>query len=463
MRIPPKSPPPLDALPSKTGRQRVGGPPTTTVTLKLKTTTPILGGGTKLRQLDDVDIIRTPTIRGHLRFWWRALFAHEYADHKALYAAEKARFGGMSEHKDKGQGEGLQGESRSFVELQVLKVQSSRETHTDPSMYDKDFYALWTAKSQSNGTLTAPRYESGLSFTLTATFPKTYENELISSLKAWVLLGGYGSRTRRGLGSLSLEGVEGQVITDWLPAVCSIQEIERVLKVSLRESPTCQETPSLCGATWSYNAQGSSDASRSWVIALNWLKDFRQGTPQKSHENTRHARNPGDGKPGRSNWPEPDKLRLLEVGKKHRHQPMLKSSLPCWPRASLGLPIVGKFTGSPEPPPFELIWQDAQGNVKNRLASPLIVKSLQLSNDQFVPLALWLNRAYPEGKVGFKKNKNDEELDRHSRADFDVIRVGGELPRFESLHYGADAPHGERVKQAWLHWLRTHTDAQEAE
>lgn len=63
------------------------------ISVRLRVVTPILGGGPKLRDVDTVDIIRVPTVRGHLRFWWRALYGHQYASSQELYATESALWG----------------------------------------------------------------------------------------------------------------------------------------------------------------------------------------------------------------------------------------------------------------------------------------------------------------------------------------------------------------------------------
>ncbi|HEY3999217.1 MAG TPA: type III-B CRISPR module RAMP protein Cmr1, partial [Candidatus Xenobia bacterium] len=61
--------------------------------MQIRVVTPILGGGYRTRQLDDVDIIRAATIRGHLRFWWRALQGHTYVDAVQLHQAEGLLWG----------------------------------------------------------------------------------------------------------------------------------------------------------------------------------------------------------------------------------------------------------------------------------------------------------------------------------------------------------------------------------
>ena len=451
------------SLPPRHARQRVGGPKVVSLTLHLRTTTPIMGGGTTLRDVDRVDVIRAPTIRGHLRFWWRALYAHQYSDAKALYAAERLRFGGMSDHK----GQDDQG-SRCPVELHVSQVFGTDLDQTDLDYRSKGFYALWPAQSlRQENKPQAPRYKAGLSFRLRLTFPETYRQEIERAARAWVLFGGYGGRTRRGLGSLRLLSLEGGQLEDWLPKALTAAELKRVLGVELGgDAVAATDTPSLQGARlWADTSL--QDAEGAWLRALGWMRDFRQGIAPKGQINTRGARNPGESstsKPGRSNWPEADKLRLITNRHEPRHKPMLKSKRPCWPRAVLGLPIVGQFIDPSDPANFELSWQDRDKRTKNRLASPVIVTSVQLLGEgdrRFVAAALWLRRGFPEGAQIGKLNRSQAQIEPQTLAGFDVVEVDGELPRYEALRHGARQPLGERVKAAFAWFLSEHTDANE--
>lgn len=78
------------SLPVARARFAGGGKATTTFEVRVEVVTPILGGGTQLRELDGVDVIRVPTVRGHLRFWWRALYGQHYRTADELYKAESA-------------------------------------------------------------------------------------------------------------------------------------------------------------------------------------------------------------------------------------------------------------------------------------------------------------------------------------------------------------------------------------
>jgi len=84
-------PPRLDELPRR--RRELREP---VVEVGLRTITPIYGGGVHTREVDAVDVIRVPSVRGQLRWWWRVLFAGEHEDPRRLFEAEFGWFGWVS-------------------------------------------------------------------------------------------------------------------------------------------------------------------------------------------------------------------------------------------------------------------------------------------------------------------------------------------------------------------------------
>ncbi len=417
------------------------------IALQIEAVTPILGGSPQTRTLDTVDIIRTATIRGHLRFWWRALYAHQYDSPTALYAAESERWGRAADEHG----------GRSAVETGVHVAHPGQVDATDIQLYDSKqaratvgSYALWPAREdKKKGLATAPRRRPGTRFCLTLRVPARYEAEIRATLCAWLLFGGYGSRTRRGLGSFTLI----EAADKWLPKmpdkVLTREAFSHLFGRDIFAAPGKNPTdvPWLAGATLHVgNAQ--TGAEKAWTTALDWLRNFRQGTDGPQGQ---RAREPGSGnRPSISNWPEADKVRHL-TGKTQSHPPR-HNQIPVWPRAGFGLPIIGQFQKNgrkegeryDEPDGFELRWRRQQGDKTeefDRLASPLIVKALPLANGQFVPCALWLNRAYPPGEVFLRSVDN-------SAAPFDQLVAPGDTPRFSTLA-------GEKgLREAFFDWLR---------
>jgi CRISPR-associated protein Cmr1 len=441
-----------------------GGEEIREIAVCLQVVTPILGGGAYLRAVDAVDIIRAATVRGHLRFWWRALYASQCSSSQELYERESELWGRAA--TDEG--------GRSAVEVRIDVEKAGAIDRSDIRLYDSSdgnatpgAYALWPARAvKKTNTPPAPRRISGTQFRLTLIAPANCETELRNALRAWILFGGYGSRTRRGLGSLGVLEDTGS----WLPSAATREALATLFGFDIFAAPklTPGDTPWLGGAALQVGkAQG--DAMQAWTTALDWLKEFRQGTsgarrPDPAGNNQR---------PSLSNWPEADKVRRLSSAKKGlrwAHRPQ-HNATPAWPRAAFGLPIIGQFqqqSREPRPgwkkgdkrpknlywdelPPshpnygtepdgFELRWRS--GNTEHdRLASPLIVKALPLADDTFVPCTLWLSRAYPAGEVILRGVNN-------SQAPFDRLVAPGDTPRFSALA----GKHS--LRQAFLDWLQ---------
>ncbi len=476
--------PSYEQLPAAKMRAARGGPEVREISVHLEVVTPILGGGIQTRAVDEVDLIRAATVRGHLRFWWRALYAHRFANAKALYERESQVWGRAA----------TDGGGRSAVEIRIDVAKTGAIDGSDIRLYDsKDgkatpgAYALWPARAEKKtGAVPAPRRLPGTQFRLTVKVAGSAadEAEVKNALRAWILFGGLGGRTRRGLGSL-------RVIEDpssWLPSKATRDAIKVLFGCDVLASPVNApgDTPWLGGAALQVGTAGA-DAMQAWMTALDWLKEFRQGTDGRPGD---RAREPGTGKPppqrpSISNWPEGDKVRRLSLpkeGLQWAHDPR-HNGTPAWPRTGFGLPIIGQFqqqsriarpgwkkgdkkpknlywdelsSSHPnygtEPAGFELRWRspkrDRPGEFEehDRLASPLIVKALPLADGTFVPCALWLNRAYPAGEVILRDVDN-------SQAPFDQLVAPGDTPQFSALK------NKQSLRQAFLDWLqaRYHT------
>lgn len=411
--------------------------------LLIEVVTPILGGGYHSRELDDVDVVRAPTVRGHLRFWWRALNGHVFATGKDLYEAESAIWGRAA--GDRG------GRSAVEVLIEVERTQGSDNSDIHPQR-TPGAYALWPARSERRaGTPPAPRYAPGIRFRMRVVAPQDKEKEARDAIRAWLTFGGYGSRTRRGLGSLTVLENAG----DWLPSAPTRQAFSELFGRDIFHTTRGNKTdvPWLAGAAL-HVGEPAIDATETWLTALDWLREFRQGT---SGPPGNRAREPGTGKPGPrrpsiSNWPEADKVRHLL--KKTRSHPPRHNAIPAWPRAGFGLPIVGRFQTRgreedqryDEPNDFKLLWRSPNPGSADefeeheRLASPLIVKALPLGNRRFVPCALWLNRAHPQGEV-FLQGVNN------SGAPFNCLVAPGDTPHFAALASKST------LREAFLDWL----------
>lgn len=442
-------------LPTASPRSARSGPELAELCVQLEVVTPILGGSNQTRAIDDVDVIRTLTVRGHLRFWWRALYAAQCSSTEKLYQRESALWGSAA--TDEG--------GRSAVESRVSVERAGGTDNTDIRLYPGQgqqatpgAYALWPARGETRtNTPTAPRRQPGTQFQLTLKVAgsATDEAEVRNALRAWILFGGYGGRTRRGLGSLKVIGD----VNGWLPNAPSREAFTSLFGHDIFAAPTM--TPGdvpWFGGSAIHVGRADRNAQTAWTTALDWLREFRQGTTD--HQQLGRAREPGTGKaqpnrPSISNWPEADKIRHIK-NKTSAHAPRHNSTA-AWPRAGFGLPIIGQFQtqdrrgqrfdprnpqngGYDEPGAFELRWR--AGNVEHdRLTSPLIVKALPLADGTFVPCALWLNRAHPANGDVVLRNVNN------SQAPFDRLVADGDTALFSAL------ANKTGLRQAFLDWL----------
>src|SRR5690606_21000499 len=153
-------------------------------------------------------------------------------------------------------------------------------------------YALWPAREERNkGTPPAPRRMPGTRFRLALIVPAGFETEVANALRAWILFGGYGGRTRRGLGSLrALDDVGA-----WLPQDASRDAFTHLFGFDLFAAPTKTpgDVPWLGGAAL-HVGKAQRSAMQAWTTALDWLREFRQGT---SGPQGNRARESGTGKP----------------------------------------------------------------------------------------------------------------------------------------------------------------------
>jgi CRISPR-associated protein Cmr1 len=451
----------------QSSRRFLGGDETTTIVVQLKTVTPILGGGYRTRELDDVDVIRVPTIRGHLRFWWRALYAHEYKGAKELYQAECKLWGGAGGEEKEGENKKKNMIGKSQVELSVEITSTGETVKPDKYLRGDPSYAVWPARGErgwerDNKKKPPAQLCDKTEFTLTVICPKggQQEQQVRNALKAWILFGGYGSRTRRGLGSLTVTKVkngdeEEKVKDKWLPKEATKDAINKLFegldplgKEVGEEDKFKGDTPRLPGALL-YVKDTKTKAEDAWVKALNKLKDFRQGTTGDQGERAREPDpNPRGNRASISNWPEADKVRRLSRGNNWSHRPRHNNN-PVWPRAGFGLPIVGRFQTKgrkqerlTEPRPFTIMWKHGQ-KTHDRLASPLILKPLPLTGDRFVPCALWLNRGYPKDGVVYVEGNGIS----NSEAPFDKLTADNDKVLFKPLK------NKESLRKAFLDWL----------
>lgn len=351
----------------------------TIIRLPLKTITPIIGGGVSPGELDDSDPVRVPAIRGQLRFWWRAMFVHTCGSSKELADREAEIWGGVhSKHS---------GYRRSRVDLWVTGISPNPEALRDTRKPTGSVpYVLWASGLSDSKWL---RRRPGLRFVLHVRVAPALADDVYAALRAWLLMGGIGSRTRRGCGSLTIDRTSSDslALDEWLPAP-KVSDIERILgQVTFRDCQTERTpTPSLDGALLRLGGRIADSALNAWDHTIGILRGFR-----------------------------PTQRRRISGGTSGRY---LLSAQKLAPLAGLGLPIVG-LSKSPN---ARIAWRDADG-VHDRLASPLIIKPLPLRDGRFASMALWLRRCDPVGSLVWLMGDSERDIVQRTFPPSSPMRV----------------------------------------
>lgn len=359
-----------------------------TQTRSYRVITPLFGGGPIPGQADEDLPVRGSSIRGQLRFWWRATQGGRFdGDLHGMREAECSLWGAASTPK----------KPRPSMADVVVKVKD-RGRQIDWSGLPRHIRDIrrYAMLGQRLPVL------DGIEFELSLTYPETKQEEIEAALWAWETFGGIGGRTRRGFGALSLTAIDGKPVP--LP---KMNEIHSIILEGLRKHVTKgvwpKGVPHLSHGIKMVLCEHFPDPQTAWDHMIGHLMSFRQ---------SRFSRRGG------SRWPEPDAIRRL-TGQGSRRFVQTDSEISKFPRAAFGLPIVFQFRDGRDQVTLEGIPKEerkAEGQAGLRLASPLVLRPLVCENGA-VGLALILEgtgvRHLPKGlrlRTGRKEHKVDFEL-----------------------------------------------------
>lgn len=379
------------------------------IEVEVELITPMFGGGVEPRTADPQGWLRPASVKGQLRFWWRALYAPSFTSIKELWQAEGRLFGSPARFEEVdgkervAGGPGLVRVAVNELRTATLKEKRYPETPKDISMeYGNRGFLLFPAqKNPTKHLSSAYLLNSGATAKLTLTLAtEAAENaaasqvqedrqQVLRALGAWLTLGGVGARTRRGIGALALKGVApaGLVIPTTANGL-----VDYVRGFSTGARPEYASHFFLFAGSVHEVCVGpeEADAIKALEKLANAWKMARQERPSK-----------GKGTFGRSKWPEADTVRRIagtyarwSDGTMHTPAPNVSNSAP---RARLGLPIGIKFIDAErsqrkiaergemidrDPLPVEITHE--QGD---RFASPVLLCVVRIAK-HFVPVVI---------------------------------------------------------------------------
>ncbi len=339
------------------------------VTLEnLTLVTPMLGGGVESLKVDREMPVRVQAIRGQLRFWWRT-FQKEKSIQE-LRNREATIWGST------------QSASKVTISLEVTDgnwrtIPYRRETKPrDTELPKYAIFPLDNTKDEISGQY-IQNFEliAGGRFDLKMDYDQRFEHDALNSLKLWLLFGGLGARTRRGMGT---------VYSPKWPGWKNRGEVMQWLKNLAPELDDGAQRPwpVLAGAQVLAEEAMISPTMDVNILWKKWIERY-QGFRQHRINKKTGKRSPF----GKSTWPEPKAIRKL-----HSSRQLDKSAY--FPRGAFGLPIVFHFKDEG--------WDDTLvgkkgGETLDRWASPVILKVFRLNEKTAVRLCLKLNSPLPEG------------------------------------------------------------------
>jgi CRISPR-associated protein Cmr1 len=183
-------------------------PRQTILKVRLKLATPMIGGGAESGHPDEHWPIRPTAIRGHLRFWWRAVegFRHDPAE---MRKREIELFGGINPGEDDKEkhGDNQKGSTESKISLSVKLLRDSAPVHVNTL----DSIPAYVKNIMTQGGAEVLAIKD-CTFIVEISSNQQLSDEEMDSLRrsvlAWIRYGGIGARTRRGAGSLELVSLE---------------------------------------------------------------------------------------------------------------------------------------------------------------------------------------------------------------------------------------------------------------
>lgn len=179
-----------------------------TIEVKVELISPMLGGGVTPNEPDEVGWLRASAVKGQLRFWWRALYAHTFNKTNEMRERERELFGGpITFPKGSSTPEGGPGVLR-------LSVESSRATQGRHHIQGRRQPSL------------APEASATVRFQLTTGKDSAERAEIDATIRAWLTLGGVGGRTRRAAGAI-------RAVSEGLP--WNLPQSEASLETYLKE------------------------------------------------------------------------------------------------------------------------------------------------------------------------------------------------------------------------------------
>jgi CRISPR-associated protein Cmr1 len=398
-----------------------------TETRHYKVITPLFGGGVRPGEADPVTVVRATEIRGHLRFWWRALNAGNFNNVEALKRRENEIWGSTDNQSSINVYLPKALIDQGIEEVAFRMGSGKKRPDSSPKIAPYAAFPLLPDKEEEKqANWQSERVRLNVSFGLRVSYPEKFATDVHSSLWAWETFGGIGARTRRGFGALQ------QISMDSNPPTA--QQIERRIRERLSlycvKQAEMTDVPLLTPQLRFKFTPTFNDPIDAWKYLISKLNQFRQARYKNKF--------------GLSKWPEANEIRRLYGAK--AKLPDDKSStalIRSFPRSAFGLPIIFHMPHDrtvSDGITLEGAPNNQLGRNYDRLASPLILRPLACAGGKFVGLAaILVAPTIPPNGLVLKGAPGNPAV----RADL----TSAEAKQIDPLNGNTD------VLQAFLDWL----------
>ncbi len=420
-----------------------------TAIYEIHVVTPMIGGGARPQQVDLNNPFRSSSVRGHLRFWWRATRGAEYKSSAELWKRESEIFGDTSSSSSikiwvKPSGIPV---SKANMARNIASLSTGPKYRLIPSLSSMS-YVLWPFESDHTEVAASYSVALHIRYNVPTELREEYETEINAALWAWINFGGIGSRTRRGCGSLYCK--------DFSPE--SNREIHHWFNQCLKDYkinlgvPSEREWPTLGGEI--HVQSSKKDIKLAWKDVIATYRTFRR------RHNKRYRKLQHGEREGRSEWPEADSIRrLTNMGEPpHRISCTIEKGT-AFPRAQFGLPITfqfkhdkdkeGKGSLDKEPPKTKLLLK-LDNRLVDRLASPLILKTLAVTNKDGFGIIVHLNQPPIAGLQLLVQQEKNKKADENIKRKVDNFKIdkGQVYPELSYRSSPLNMPNGEKTSSA---------------
>lgn len=372
--------------------------PPSTITALYRITTPMFLGSGGADQEADAEVFRNASLKGALRFWWRALnWGRFYRQHgnnndalKALHQAEGELFGTASDDNGKSQ--------QSPVQISS-QLNGCRVNEKGKGLSQHSYFLGLGLYHFRNGVLRSYLTEGELTLTLRCKphVSTELQQQLAHALTALGLFGGLGSRARKGFGSLALQSLSVNGASQTMTDIASLNTFISTLDFSAPDTAPLSALTQ--GSRIDVSATGK-DADSLLAQLGSEMHRYRDGTVGQNAREHNFSR-------------DRELARQAAVGKPINELPK---------RATFGMP-------------HNYFWKDDKAKLdiaptEGRRASPLLIHIHQFPNGQCAAIQTLLPTLLPADIQVELKGRGKPNLLKAPTMDYQVIKTY--LDRFKT-------------------------------